>query len=438
MLIKNSLVYLPKETKLQQVDIRIKDEKIVEIGKNLNSSEILDLKGKFVFPGAIDSHVHFNSPGFEKREDFYTGSCAAAAGGFTTIIDMPCTSIPHITNDKNLNIKLKAIKDKAIVDYGLYAGVSSESYKNFPQNIEKIKNKIMGLKVYTISSMKTFKEIDYFRFEQILIHAKKMSLPVLIHAEDPSYIIAAERYYKKIGKGPMEYYFSRPEVTEINAIQSLVNIAEKIKHKIHIVHLATADAFFDSKYASYETAPHYLSFELKDFINSSFKVAPCIKKNEKKKLWELLKNDKISFIASDHAPCQKKNKNTGNIWKDYSGIPGLESSFLFMFSEMMKNKISMKRFVEVISENQAKRFNLFNRKGSIDLYKDADFVIIDPKRKTKIKGDNFYSKGKVSPYENRIFQGQIHKTILRGKIIYDSRKGICTDKGYGRFLTNEH
>lgn len=445
MIIKNGLVYLKRAKDLVKTDIRIESSTIIEIGSFLEKDkEIIDAEGLIVLPGVIDPHVHFNDPGHTKREDFYTGTCAAAAGGVTTVIDMPCTSNPPVTNLKNLFHKLDIVDKKAVVDFGLFGGVSGESFKdNLSKNMKELSKHVLGFKTYFISSTKNFSSVNHYQFQKVLEESIDYSIPVLLHAEDLSYIEEAEKDFIS-GKGSYDYYMSRPEIAEIIAISTALSIVNSTGGELHIVHVSTSEGvrLLMNSAATCETAPHYLAFNLADFkrIRSPLKVSPCIKTKENQdRLWKLLSGGAITFVASDHAPCPEKMKNTDSIWTDYSGIPGIETSLLFLFSEgYKKGKLSISRLIEITSTAAAKRYGLFHRKGSISIGKDADLVLINPFKKTKILGRKFFSRGKVTPFENRVFKGKIEKTIVRGRVVFDSDKGICVLPGYGSYLQREN
>ena len=290
--------------------------------------------------------------------------------------------------------------------------------------------------------MDTFSRLNHYQFKRVLEAAKNFGIPVLLHAEDFDYIEYATQITKQAGNSPLDYYNSRPEIAEIIAVRDAVEIAESTGADLHIVHISTARAaeIVGESPATCETAPHYLAFTLDDFekIGSPLKTTPVVKSaGNSEKLWEMLADGTIDFVASDHAPCSQSEKNTGSIWTDYSGIPGTGTLLPFMFSEgFLKGKISLRRFVEVVSENAAKRYGIFDRKGSIEIGKDADFAIIDPNTEWKVKGKEFLSKGKITPFEGMTFSGKIVKTIVRGKVVYDASRGILADAGYGKLITH--
>lgn len=444
--IKNGKVALPGEKDFKVLDIRIRGEKINAVGKNLSTQgDVLEAQGLYVLPGGIDPHVHFDDPGYTRREDFYHGTCAAASGGITTIIDMPCTSVPPVTNRKNLLSKLKVIEKKAVVDYGLYGGVSAESFqKGYARFMEDLAEWVLGFKTYFISGMTTFKRLNLYQFQRVLEKSRELDLPVLVHAEDYDYVTAATRSMIKAGKKPIHYYLSRPEMAEQLAAQNAIELANQADADLHIVHVGTAEAASmlykkgRNPKITCETGPQYLAFDLEDFKQrgSILKVTPPLKTADNKdQLWQLLAVDIINFVASDHAPCSRSAKKTGSVWTDYAGIPGCGTLLPYMFSEGFgKERLTLRRFLEVTSENAAKRYGLFDRKGSIEPGKDADLVLINPTAEWKVEGRKFLSKGKVTPFEGTTLKGRVSKTILRGQVIYDVEKGVTAKKGYGKLL----
>jgi dihydroorotase-like cyclic amidohydrolase len=171
-------------------------------------------------------------------------------------------------------------------------------------------------------------------------------------------------------------------------------------------------------------------------MGSPLKVAPPIKSQENRdRLWELLVNGAIDFVASDHAPSPAMEKATGSIWTDYGGIPGSGTLLPYVFSEgYVKGRLSLKRLLQVVCENAAKRYGIYDRKGSIAVGKDADFALVDPQGEWVVEGAKFLSKGKITPFEGVTLKGRIVKTVLRGQVIYDADAGITAPAGYGRWL----
>ena len=444
MIVKNGRVALPGEADFRNADILMEGETIAAVGKGAGDHgesgghEIVDAEGLLVFPGGIDPHVHFDDPGYTDREDFYRGSSAAASGGITTVIDMPDTSVPPVTNRENLKRKLEAIEGKAVVDFGLYGGVSEQSFeRDFPRNMEGLADAVLGYKTYFTSGMETFGRLDHFRFRQVLNRAKDLALPVLLHAEDYGYVSGATEAAMSEGNEPIHYYQSRPETAEMLAALSAVQLAAEAGADLHIVHIGTAGVcdLLAEEGITGETGPHYLEFDVTDFQRegATLKCTPPLKgPANREKLWKHLADGKLSFVASDHAPCSVEEKNTGSIWTDYAGIPGCPTLLPYMFSEgYMKGRLSLPRFLQIISENAARRYGIYGRKGSIEKGKDGDLLLVDPEQNWTVYGKQLLSKGSVTPFEGRSFTGRVVKTILRGRLVYTAGQGVLVEGGYG-------
>ena len=438
MVIKNGLVLTPDSENPQKLDLLIADGKIIDTGTGLDGGEVLDAKGLLILPGGIDAHVHFNTPGYTHREDFYHGSMAAIAGGITTVIDMPCTSVPPVTNKANLLKKLENIQGKSFVDFAFYGGVSLQAFEEgFPKFMEELAPYVCGFKTYFISGMETFERLDPFRFEMVLKKAGEIKRPVLLHAEDYEYVMGATEFAKE-NSNYSAYYHSRPEMAEILAVQRACKLAEGKNVQLHIVHVGTSEAVkiirgYDN--VTCETCPHYLEFtwENLDRIGPPLKTTPPVKSpGNKEILWDYLKDGWINYVASDHAPAPEEEKFTGSVWTDYSGIPGVQTLLPYIYTYGYKRgRISLKRLVQVLSENPAKRFGLFSKKGSIEKGKDADLILIDPEKEWILKEDNFYSRGKITPFMGYRFTGEIKFVLLRGNIVYPFTKLHPT----GEFIT---
>ena len=341
MIICNGHVALPGQDTPVLLDIRVEGGRVVELGPKLEGQgeECLDARGLLVLPGAVDAHVHMNDPGYTDREDLSTGTCAAARGGVTTVIDMPCTSVPPVTEAAHLWEKLEAIEHKAVVDYGLFGGVSAQSLAGaLSHDMEALAPHVLGFKAYLVSGMESYGRLDHYGLARVLRVAREIGRPVLVHAEDYGYLGPATEDAMRKGAGPEQYYRSRPEVAEVLAVLAATRLAEEAGADLHIVHVGTAAAaeIVAQCLATAETAPHYLAFTLEDFcrLGAALKVTPPVKAApNREQLWEHLARGTLAFVASDHAPCPREGKETGSIWSDYSGIAGVETLLPYMLSE---------------------------------------------------------------------------------------------------------
>lgn len=447
LLISGGQVALPGLEEPVVADIRIEAGRITAIGDHISRAgrakpQVIDARGLLVLPGVVDPHVHFDEPGFTDREDFYHGTCAAASGGVTTIVDMPCTSIPPVTDKENFDTKYSVIRRRAVIDFGLYGGVCAESFDDgFPRGMEELAPHVLGFKTYFISVMERFHQLDHYQFFQTLTEARRLGRPVLLHAEDLQYSNAATEAAIRTGDSVRDFVAGRPENAEVLAIQNAAELARNAKAELHIVHVSTlrgAAIVAVNPFVSGETCPHYLAFDLEDFerIGSAAKVTPPIKAEPNRTaLWEVLRDGTLSYVASDHAPAPKKQKNTGSIWTDYAGIPGSGTLLPFLYSQGYRlGRLSLRRLVEVTSSAAASRWGIADRKGAIAPGRDGDCVLIDPEATWTVRGADFLSKGKVTPFEGMEFTGRVKHTIVRGTPVYSDGEGVVVKRGYGKLL----
>jgi allantoinase len=449
MIVKNGLVAFSGEDEFLSKDLRIQNGRIVAIGRNLESGttdEVLDASDCRVLPGAVDPHVHFYDPGYTEKEDFAHGSAAAASGGVTTVIDMPCTSLPPVTDTASLHNKLAAVSPKSHIDFGFFGGVSRQLFDaGCREAMASIADQVMGFKVYAVSGMEeVWGALDHWRFHKVLELAGELGSIVLLHAEDAEYVVNASQALQKTCNDPEAWYRARPELAEVMAVQNALRIASEAGGNLHIVHIGTAEAARMLKNplpegcrVSGETCPQYLAFTTDDFIaqGAVLKIAPPIKKEgNRDELWSLLKDGTIEFVASDHAPGTAQEKSGNDIWKNSAGIAGTGTILPYLFSEgYFAGRLPLSRLLEVVSEAAAKRYGFFNRKGSIEVGKDADLVLINTNENWTVRGSDFFSKGKLSPFEGRIFTGRVEKTLVRGRVVYDRRRGAL-EPGWGEFI----
>ncbi len=444
-LIKNASISTGnlKETRLVNI---LYDEKIYKISTftiGNPTDEIIDLEGKLLIPGCIDAHVHFNDPGFNHHEDFLSGTTAAACGGITTVIDMPCTSIPPVTDRENLYQKLEVIKSKALIDFALWGGIRKNDFPVSEKIIEELWNEgVVGFKIYTISGMETFTALSYNDIQQVF--GLFPELLFAFHAEDEKIIKNAINFLsEKELKLPENYVKTRPVKAEFTAVKEILEIANN--NHIHFVHLSSgkaAELILESRQnldVTFETCPHFLEFTAAELpiLKGRLKTAPSVKfKEDKQYLRKHLKAGKIDFIATDHAGCDyETEKELADFSKVYSGIPGTELMIPYLFSEFyLKEKVPLSTMIKLSSENAAKRFGLYPQKGSLEIGSDADFTVIDPTKKFTVDERKLHSLGKYSPFNGITFNCSIEKTIVRGNMVFDLHKGILGKPGFGRWI----
>ena len=454
-IIKNAKIVESKE--LKEVTILIEAGKIKQIisGNNITTSieKEIDAKGNIVFPGFIDPHVHFDDPGFTEREDFETGTRSAAAGGITTIIDMPCTSIPPVTNGQNFDYKLNIVKPKAYVDFAFWGGVTPEQVESeeYKKSLKELKNRgIVGVKFYTISGMELYPRMSVPEMDKAFGAAKELDLVCAVHAEDYYLVDYYSHLMQEMGReDPESWSEGRTYEAEPEAIWSVVGITKKVGNKLHIVHLSTKEGLDIIRWAkaqgvdaTTETCPQYLVFTTEDFKKqgSVLKIAPPLRKEEdKEELWKGLKDGSIDFICTDHAAGKyPEEKSFSNIWKNYAGIPGTQLVVpSILYYGYHEGRLSLAEIQKLMSENAAKRYGLYPQKGTIQIGSDADFSVVDLNKEWTVEPSRLESKGRYSPFAGNKLKGKIYMTIIRGEIVYREGEGVIGKRGYGQFVKNK-
>ena len=408
----------------------------------------IDAKGNIVFPGFIDPHVHFDDPGFTEREDFETGTRSAAAGGITTIIDMPCTSIPPVISGENFDYKLGIVKPKAYVDFAFWGGVTPEQVESgeYKKSLKELKDRgIVGVKFYTISGMELYPRMSVPNMDKAFRLMKELNLVCAVHAEDYHLVDYYSHLMQEVGReDPESWSEGRTYEAEPEAIWSVMGITEKVGNKLHIVHLSTKEGLNIIRWAkvrglnvSAETCPQYLVFTMKDFKKqgSVLKIAPPLRKEEdREELWQGLKDGSIDFVCTDHAAGKyPEEKSSPDIWKNYAGIPGTQLAVPIMLHYgYHQGRLTLSEVQKLMSENAAKRYGLYPKKGIIKVGGDADFTIVDLDKKWVVEPSKLESKGKYSPLTGKELTGQVYMTIVRGEVVYKENKGIVGTKGYGK------
>jgi len=424
----------------------------IPASQNPADAKIYDGKFLLLMPGAIDSHVHFNTPGFEGREDFEHGSLAAACGGVTTVIDMPCTSLPPVTSLENLKTKMKAIEGRSWVDYAFWGGVSGNDFEVYDERTmyyrihNLVQGGVVGFKAYFISGMEFFADLPYEDMSDLAMMIKSNNSLLAIHAEDKALVLERElALQKKDFHNWQAYCQARDDIAEAKAVTQAIEIARRTEARIHIVHLSSKLALEQIRKAqdeglkiTTETCPHYLYFTENDFKNEAIanylKTAPPVKsEQDRDALWQGLKDKTISFVITDHAGCDPiKEKSSWNFWEVYGGIPGVEHRVPFLFSEgFKKGRLTLSRTIELLSTSVADFFKL-NSKGSLTAGKDADLALINLWDQQVVKSENMHSKGKYTPFEGVTFEAVVDSTFLRGKMIHSSTGESEVSLGYGK------
>ena len=391
------------------VSMAIEDGKIAKISKSsIEGDKEIDLEGQLVLPGLIDPHVHFRDPGLTYKEDFKTGSLAAAHGGFTFVMDMPNT-VPKTNTYEAFKEKQKIAESKSIVNFGLHAGYSTLD------EMEKIlKLNPMSFKVFM--DLETDDDLDKI-FEDISNLSKKPI--VTVHAEKRDIVLESTKNLAEESEA-IAYSYGRPAESEDASVAQAIELSKKYGVDLHICHLSTKNAMnlAISNNVSFEFTPHHLLYDNTAFneFGTLIKTNPPLR--EKGKNVTINDLNENSMIGTDHAPHSLEEKTKG-VWDSSPGIPSLETVLSLLLTEVNKSNLDLSLIPKIFSENAAKRFNLEN-KGFIKEGYDADLVVIDLKKEEVFDIDNFYTKAEYSPFDGLSYKGKATMTIVNGEIVMEN------------------
>lgn len=431
---------------------------IKNVGSNIQADRSIDAKENLVIPGCIDPHIHSREPHGPNtpanQEDFSSVTRAAAAGGYTTIFDMPVTDYYPTTTLEGFKIKRKSSEKKCYVDYSFYGGAGYGNrneiiplasagviaFKIFTREIEHEDNKWKGVIVGKGGSD---------TFLSIMKAVSKTGLPLSIHCEDDRLIKVLSNQLKSKGEvNPDAYSKSTPNASEFREVSRSIKLARISKAKIIITHLSTAKAAFMVKNAKRdglsvyaETCPHYLLLTEKDMIEKLGpygKMYPPLRtEKDQETLWLSLNNGVIDFLANDHAPHSKESKEVGwkNIFEASFGVPGLETTLPLMLTQVNQGRLNIFRLVEIMSKKPAYIFGINKTKGDLSVGMDADFVIVDLEREVNINEEKMYTRSSAKIFDGYQVKGIPILTAVRGKIIMHNGE-IIGKAGYGEYLSS--
>ncbi|HTB95358.1 MAG TPA: allantoinase AllB [Candidatus Sulfotelmatobacter sp.] len=427
--------------------IHIKDgliTKVSDFNDVSHATVIYEARDFAIMPGLVDTHVHINEPGRTEWEGFSTATRAAAAGGITTLIEMPLNSIPATTSVGAFQEKLAATAGKLSVDVGFWGGVVPGNARELPALWEA---GCFGFKCFLIDSgVKEFASVVESDLRDALPVLARMGAPLLVHAELPGPIESAAkiRAANASGKSHQTWLESRPRAAENDAIALLLRLASEFGVRIHIVHLSSADAIPQIQGAkasgrplSVETCPHYLMFTSEEIPNGAtmFKCAPPIREREnRERLWAGLRDATIDMIATDHSPCppEMKRPEIGDFLDAWGGIASLQLSLPGVWKEAKPRGFSLMHLSRWLCETPARLAGLAHKKGSIAPGRDADLVIWNPEAGFKVDPTELHHRHKLTPYAGRDLMGIVEATFLRGQKIFD-RGNFCAAPA-GRIL----
>jgi dihydroorotase len=421
--------------------VAIQDGAVLAIGAEdamPPARDALDARGLHVLPGAIDVHVHFRDPGYPHKEDFASGTAAAAFGGVTTVFDMPNT-VPPTGTPEILADKLAMASSKAHVDFGLYALLGEDT---IPHAVELAKSAI-GFKCYmgnTFGAIPTASTATMLEaFETVAPTGKRVSL----HAEENSIMVSRETRLRDAGRtDPLAHIASRPAVVAIEAVSRAAILAEWTGARIHILHISSAEELRPLREAKArgvditgETCPHYLLLSTDDYARFAgvIRVNPPVReKRNQEPLWAALLDGAVDLVATDHAPHSIEEKTRNDIWTVDCGFPGVETQMPLMLTEVAAGRFTISDYVRWSAANPAKIWGLYPRKGVIQPGADADIALVDLDREWTIDDAKLQSLSRITPFQGQRVKGLPIHTLVRGRFVMKDRTLAPETRGWGR------
>lgn len=391
-----------------------------------------------IMPGLVDTHVHINSPGRTEWEGFETASRAAAAGGVTTLVDMPLNSIPPTTTVQGFKIKLDAARQNCYVDIGFWGGVVPGNTGELSALFEA---GVVGFKCFLVhSGVDEFPHVTESDLRVAMPELARLDAMLIVHAELPGPIDEAANT-----NSPHDEYStflqSRPRAAENEAVELMIRLSREFGVRVHIVHLSSADAVPIIRAAktkgvkiTAETCPHYLHFAAEEIPAGAteFKCCPPIREQQnREELWHGLEDGTIGIVVSDHSPCpgSMKLQESGDFLNAWGGIASLQLRLPVTWTEARKRGFSFEHLTKWLCSGPAQQVGLQNTKGTIAVGFDADFVVWKPEEQFIVNKASLLHRHKISPYNNEHLNGVVQKTFLRGRKIYDDGQVITIPTG---------
>jgi allantoinase len=391
--------------------------------------QIHDFGDAAILPGLIDSHVHINDPGRTEWEGFQTATRAAAAGGYTMLVDMPLNCLPATTSLPSLEAKREAARGRCSVDWAAWGGVVEDNQGN----IEPLAAAgVLGFKCFLVHpGIDGFTMVTESELRAALPHVARTGLPLLVHAELPGPVDAATAGLADADwSSYATYLHSRPDEAELSAIRLMLSLVRQYHFPLHIVHLATSQALPALRAArseglpvTVETCPHYLHLAAEEIADGATlcKCAPPIRSRQnREQLWQGLRDGIVDLVVTDHSPCPPalKRLDEGNFKTAWGGISSLSVALPVMWTEASARGFGLGEIARWMAEQPARLAGIQARKGRIAPGRDADFVVFDPDADFEVTEDRLHYRHRISPYAGEKLRGLVKATYLRGKLVF--------------------
>src|SRR5882762_3023236 len=409
-------------------------ESVTDLDRIPSGIEVHDFGESAILPGLVDSHVHINDPGRADWEGFETATRAAAAGGYTMLVDMPLNCLPATTTVAALEAKRQAARGRCWVDWGAWGGLGGDNQAGVEMaDIQGLAAAgVLGFKCFLIHpGLDGFTMVTEPELRAALPEVVRTGLPLLVHAELPGPVEeATQRLQDADWSRYSTYLQSRPEEAELSAIRLLLALCREYQFRLHIVHLSASQALSELRAAraeglpvSVETCPHYLHFCAEEIPDGDTlrKCAPPIRSREnRERLWQGLKDGIIDLVATDHSPCPPamKRLDEGSFKTAWGGISSLSLALPVIWTEASRRGFTLIDLTRWMSEQPARLAGCSARKGRIAEGFDADFVIFEPEAEFVVTKDRLHYRHPVSPYLGEKLRGVVKATYLRGQCVF--------------------
>jgi allantoinase len=403
---------------------------VVTVNQVPPEAKLINFGDAAILPGLIDAHVHINDPGRTEWEGFETATRAAAAGGFTCVLDMPLNCVPATTGVAALKAKRAAAKGRCWVDWAVWGGVVADNQ----QDITKLAGAgVRGFKCFLVHpGIDEFTMVTEEQLRETLPYVAETGLPLLVHAELPDCIDAATKNLQKANWTKYSTYLqSRPAESEVSAIKLLISLCRDYEFSLHIVHLSASHALpalraarLEGLPVSVETCPHYLHFQAEVISRGAtqFKCAPPIRAAENREgLWSALKDRTIDLVATDHSPCPPEMKRfaEGSFRTAWGGVPSLSVALPVMYTEARARGFSLTDIACWMAEAPAKLVGCQLQKGKIATGYDADLVVFNEASEFLVTRERLHYRHTFSPYLGEKLKGEVKATYVRGRLVFE-------------------
>lgn len=420
--------------------VATEDGRIVAVGTLRalpEGREVIDAAGGYVLPGVIDPHVHFRDPGLTDREDFETGTTAAAVGGVATVFDMPNTA-PPTADAKCVREKRAIVSPKARIDFGLFGIVGQD-------NVDKIEEMaeagVIGFKFYLHQVIEGVNPCDDGALLEAFERIAPTSLRAAVHAENPAIIRRRSRQLQTAGRHDATANLeARPWVSESEMVERCLAFARSSRVKLHVCHVTAAETVAAIRRAkaagvdvTAETGPQWLWFTQEDVAKKGMILMfspPFRLEQDREALWEGLRDGTIDMIATDHAPRHAAEKLCPSVWDAKSGFIGVETSVPLLFTAVEAGKLTVQQYSRATSEGPARAYGLWPRKGSLAPGSDADITVIRTEVSNVIIADKLHSRARATPFDGTPVTAVATHTVVRGRLV--ARNGQVVGSPGGR------